>query len=132
MEPATFDARRHQLIAEDLVELIKRRYPKLAQDPNATVIGLTEKDMYIREKTWQFAFSYRVDGRFAVVSSARMNPANFGEPANAELLHSRVRKMIMKNIGLLYYQLAQSDNPKSVLYSNILGLEELDNVSEDF
>ena len=61
-----------------------------------------------------------------------MNPANFGEPANAELLHSRVRKMIMKNIGLLYYQLAQSDNPKSVLYSNILGLEELDNVSEDF
>ena len=132
VEPATFDAHRHQLIAEDLVELIKRRYPKLAQDPNATVIGLTEKDMYIREKTWQFAFSYRMGGHFAVVASARMNPVNFGEPANAELLHCRVRKMIMKNIGLLYYQLPQSNNPKSVLYSNILGLEELDNVSEDF
>jgi tetratricopeptide (TPR) repeat protein len=132
LEPATFDAHRHQLIAEDLVELIKRSYPKLAQDPNATLIGLTEKDMYIREKSWQFAFSYRVDGRFAVVSSARMNPVNLGEPANAELLRSRVRKMIMKNIGLLYYQMPLSNNPKSVLYNNILGLEELDNVSEDF
>ena len=132
LESATFDTRRHQFIAEDLVDLIKRRYPKLARDPKVTVIGLTEKDIYIRETNWQFAFSYRVDGRFAVVSNARMNPVNFGEPANAELLYSRVRKMIMKNIGLLYYQLPPSNNPKSVLYSNILGLEELDNVSEDF
>jgi len=38
----------------------------------------------------------------------------------------------LKNIGLLYYQMPSSNNPKSVLYSNILGLEELDNVSEDF
>ncbi len=131
-ESATFDARRNQFIAEELVDLIKRRYPKLARDPNAIVIGLTEKDIYIREETWQFAFSYRVDGRFAVVSSARMNPVNFGQPANAELLDSRVRKMILKNIGLLYFHMPLSNNPKSVLYSNILGLEELDNTSEDF
>ena len=111
---------------------MKHRYPKLAQDPNAIIIALTETDMYIREKMWQFAFSYHTDGRFAVVSNARMNPINLGQPANAELLYSRVRKMIMKDIGVLYYQMRPNNNPHSVLYSNIQGVEDLDNMSDEF
>jgi tetratricopeptide (TPR) repeat protein len=132
VEVTALDTRRRQVIAEEVVALIKRRYPKLAEDPNAVVIGLIEQDMYIREKTWQFAFSYRTEGRFAIVSSARMNPVNLGEPANDDLLDHRVRKMVTKNVGLLYYLLPQNNNPKSVLYRNISGLEDLDNIGEDF
>jgi tetratricopeptide (TPR) repeat protein len=132
LDPSTFDARRRQWIAEDVIELIKRRYPKLAQDPNAILIGLTEKDMYVREKTWQYAFSYLVDSRFAVVSSARMNPVNLGQPASSELLNTRVRKMVMKDIGILYYQMPPNNNPKSVLYNSIDGLEDLDGMGEEF
>jgi predicted Zn-dependent protease len=120
------------VIAEDVIELIKLRYPKLAQDPTAILIGLTEKDMYVREKTWQYAFSYRVDSRFAVVSSARMYPVNLGQPASVELLNSRVRKMLMKNIGILYYRMPTNNDPKSVLYNDIDGPEALDNVGEEF
>jgi tetratricopeptide (TPR) repeat protein len=129
---AARDNRRQQLVAEELVEVIKRAYPELVADPNAIVIGLTDEDMYIRKKTWQYAFSYWADGRFAVVSSARMNPVNFGAPANADLLDSRMRKMVLKNIGVLYYQLPTNHNPKSVLYGNIMGVEDLDNMGEDF
>jgi hypothetical protein len=34
--------------------------------------------------------------------------------------------MVMKNIGILYYQMPTNSNPKSVLYNNIQGVEELD------
>ena len=96
------------------------------------VIGLTESDMYIREKTWQYAFSYSVDSHFAVVSNARMNPAKLGQPANVELLNSRFRKMVMKNIGFLYYQMPTNTNPKSLLYNSIDGVEKLDGMTEEF
>ena len=40
--------------------------------------------------------------------------------------------MVSKDIGILYYGLPQSPNPRSVLYNEIAGLQELDNVGEDF
>lgn len=132
LDASTFDGHRHQLVAENVIELIKRTYPKLAEDPDAVVIGLTKSDMYIREKTWQYAFSYWVDSRFAVVSNARMNPPNLGQPASAELLNTRFRKMVMKNIGMLYYRMPPNGNPKSVLYNNIDGVEEFDRMDEEF
>lgn len=140
---AAKDQARKQLIAEELITLIKRQNPLLADDPQAFIIGVTEQDMYIRAKKWRFAFSYREGGRFAVVSAARM-----GLPSVAELptasrasdsaayqspqFGSRLRKMISKNIGVLYYQLPLSDNPRSVLYKGIMGIDELDLVGEDF
>ena len=44
----------------------------------------------------------------------------------------RLRKMVTKDIGILYYGLPQSSNPHSVLYNRILGIEELDAVGEQF
>lgn len=129
---AAIDNRRQQLVAEQIIELMKRTHPKLVADPNAILIGLTDEDMYIHKKNWQFAFSYRTQGRFAVVSSARMNPINFGAPADDDLLDSRMRKMVSKNIGMLYYQLPTNHDPRSVLYSNVRDVKDLDNMSEDF
>jgi hypothetical protein len=43
-----------------------------------------------------------------------------------------VHKMVMKDIGILYYQMPPNNNPKSVLYNSIDGLEELDVMDEDF
>ena len=94
------------------------------------MIGLTNVDMFIRKRTWQFTFSWREEGRFAVVSNARMNlrPSS----VTPEKLHSRLRKMVTKNIGIMYFDLQESDDPKSVLYGGIAGLEELDNMGEEF
>ena len=125
------DKRRQQLVAEEVIDLIKRTYPKLVEDPNAILIALTDEDMYIRKKNWQYAFSYRTQGRFAVVSSARMNPVNFGDPADNDLLERRMRKMVSKNIGLLYYQMPANHDPKSVLYNDVMGVEDLDRMGED-
>lgn len=131
-DQTTYDPDRQQLIAEELIEQIKRGCPEQAQDENAIVIGLTDGDMYLRQMEWQFGFNYRADERFAVVSCARMDPINFGKPANAKLLSSRARKMLTKNIGIMYFKKPASTNPKSVLYNNILGLEDLDRMGEEF
>jgi predicted Zn-dependent protease len=129
---STVDKRRQQVIAEEAINLIKLRYPNLASDPNAVVIGVTDEDLYIRGEDWQWAFGYRMQGRFAVVSSARMNPANLGGAANDVLTESRLRKMVLKNIGVLYYLLPLNHDPRSVLYDDVGAVEDLDNMGEDF
>ncbi|HSB09094.1 MAG TPA: hypothetical protein VLM38_06245 [Blastocatellia bacterium] len=131
-DEATYDPARHQFMAEALIAQMKQSYLKQAQDENAILIGITDGDMYLRKMDWQFGFSYRQEGRFAVVSCARMDPTNFGLPADDELLRSRLRKMVTKNIGIMYFNKAPSTNPKSVLYNNVLGLEELDYMGEEF
>jgi len=128
----TVDKKRQQVIAEEAVELMKFKYRDLVSDPNAVVIGLTDQDMYIRNKNWQWAFGYWTGRRFAVVSSARMNPANLGGPANDVLTETRLRKMVLKNIGVLFYTYPINYNPKSVLFDNINSVEDLDNMGEDF
>ena len=129
---ATVDKRRQQVIAEEAIELIKVKYPSLVVDPNAVVIGLTDEDMYMRKEDWQYAFSYRTGARFAVISSARMNPVNVGGSPNDVLTEVRMRKMVLKNIGVLYYLFPTNYDPKSVLYDGVEGLEDLDKMGEDF
>jgi hypothetical protein len=54
------------------------------------------------------------------------------EPGFEAAATERLRKMVTKDIGMLYYGMPLNGNPKSVLYGRILGIQELDQVSEDF
>ncbi|MBI4391632.1 MAG: hypothetical protein HY575_07070 [candidate division NC10 bacterium] len=132
LEAAAVDLLRQQLVAEELIALVKHHHPGLAEDPEAILIGLTAYDMYIREYTWEFAFAWRQDGRFAAISSARMDPENFGDPPDPDLLHTRLRKAVSKTIGLMHYRLPQGSDRNSVMYGPILGLDDLDSVGEEF
>jgi len=132
LEPMVVDERRRQLIAEELIEMLKRRYPEHARSPQSILIGITEGDMYIREVNWRFAFARRDGDRFAIVSSARMDPVSFGYLPDEELLQTRLRKMLSKNIGIMYYKLPQKSDRRSVMFGPILGIDDLDSMGEDF
>jgi hypothetical protein len=69
-------------------------------------------------------------GKYAVVSNARMNLG--GPMISEERVKSRLRKMVTKNIGILYYRLPQSNDLRSVLYKNVGGISELDYMGEEF
>lgn len=127
MPPEAYDAERDQYIAEALIRSIGERHD-IAVDPDAVVIALTNADIYIAGQDWTYAYGLRADGHLAIVSSARMN-AFF---ADDNLEKQRLRKMVTKNIGVLYYGLPVSDDPGSVLYRDILGPQDLDRASEDF
>jgi predicted Zn-dependent protease len=73
---------------------------------------------------WNFVFSYRWDdGGYAVVSTARMTNSD-------EVTLSRLRKMVTKSVGVMYYGLSVSDDPASVLYTP-LSVDDLDRMGEN-
>jgi predicted Zn-dependent protease len=130
-----YDRARPQLIADELIAAVRFRYPTLARDPRARVIAITAQDMNTkaRRETWRFAFSLRSnENSVAVVSYARMDPAYLGSTRDEELLRSRLHKMVIKNIGIMHYGLPVSRDPRSVLYGNVLGPDDLDYMSEFF
>jgi len=126
------DEARNQLIAEELVEAMKRAYPQYANDPDAILIGITDQDMYISESKWEYAFSDRIEEKFAVISTARMDPVFWKEKPSPEDLARRARKMLTKDLGLLYFHLQPSRNYSSALYDYINGIDDLDEMGEDY
>ena len=126
------NAQRNQLVAEKLITLLKEARPELVHDPAAFVIGLTHDDIYIEHRDWQYAFSWRQEGKYAVASSSRLNEGGPLKETSEEQASIRFRKIVTKNIGLLYYHLSQSDDPRSVLYGRVESVRDLDKMSEDF
>ncbi len=118
-------------VADRVIEVMKRENAKIASNPKAIVIGVTD-DMHVAQSERMYDFSYQLDARFAVVALDSVKPTTFCEPANQDLLESRLRKVIAKNIGILYYRLPRSENPGSVMYSSLDCVDELDGMGEEF
>ncbi len=131
-EEPMVDRSRNQVVGEQLVEQMKRHFPAYANNQRIMMIGFTRGDMYVQHKDWLFAFAHREDGRFAAISAARMDPENFGLPQDDSVLVSRLIKLTSKQIGLYFYELPERDEKTSVLFSPILGVDDLDAVAMDF
>jgi serine/threonine protein kinase len=127
----SFDPTRQQRIAEELTSQVVNVRQKYA---GTFVLGVTSDDLFIRQFKWNWAFGmYEAETGNAILSSARMNPANAGLPKNQSLLEARLRKMVMKYVGLLYLKKPENtDNPKSVLYGSLSGVSDLDSREERF
>lgn len=128
---SSFDPTRQQRIAEELTGQVVNVRQKYA---GAFVLGVTSDDLFIQQFKWNWAFGmYEAETGNAVLSSARMNPANAGLPENNLLLEARLRKMVMKYVGLLYLKKPENtDDPKSVLYGSLSGVPDLDAREERF
>jgi serine/threonine protein kinase/predicted Zn-dependent protease len=120
---APFDSARQQFIAEDLTDRVKM----IRIVPHALVMGITSNDLYIKQLGWAWAFGmYEPETGYSVISSARMDPHNFGAPKDEALLETRLRKMIVRYLGLLYFKKPPSNDPKSVLFGTLSGVADLD------
>jgi predicted Zn-dependent protease len=128
-----WNQQRLQWNAEGILHQLRANQAKLGGRPNAVVIGVTASDIYIPSIDWRYAFAYRQSGGFAVLSSARLCGATWEhQTPTDELRVSRLRKVLLKQVGLLYYHLPLSRDPRSVLYSEVLGVEELDRMEPRF
>ena len=127
-----FDPLREQVDAATLIGYIGSLFPEAYHDPDVVLIGLTAVDMYDRESHFRYLFGLMCppfDPK-AIISTFRMDPAAYGEPADDNLLFSRARKLFSKYVGELYYGLAPSSEPGSPLYDSIQSLSDLDNMRE--
>jgi predicted Zn-dependent protease len=126
------DEERGQLRSTVITQALQAHYPQPAGG-RLIVIAFLEDDMYIPGVNWRYAISYRHADRYAVLSAARLEPGCLGlVRASDERIVSRLRKMVTKNIGILYFQLPLSEDPRSVLYAHIGGPQEFDRMTEDF
>jgi len=53
------DQARQQLVADELIEAMRRAYPQQAASPGSILIGVTDEDIYISELDWKFALNFR-------------------------------------------------------------------------
>lgn len=128
-----FNASRKQFAAEDLVAAMELSYPKLAADPTAILIGITDQDMYIQELNWSYAFSFREEERYAVVSTARLSEDEDGNRSlTAADLQKRTLKVMIRDVGILYYRLQPSADYRSILYREVDEPTDLDGIGDDY
>ena len=114
------DISRGQLDSKKCLEYLRNNLRDIAADPSAILIAVTSQDIFIRTFSWVFAENYRLNGRFAVVSSARLRPPSFLAKRNPEWLTSRLQKLITKNIAILYFDLPMSSDYTSLLSGGVL------------
>jgi predicted Zn-dependent protease len=126
------DEARHQVVAEELIEAMRRAYPQQAATTDSILIGVTDEDIYIAELDWEFAFNFRQAHQTAVISTARLDPVHYGRPAAPEVLETRLRKLLNKNIGISFFGLNLSSDPGSVLYDEVWNMGTLDAMGEDY
>jgi YD repeat-containing protein len=132
LSPDLVNQRRDQLDAKLFVnEFLQQKYPKLTSNASALIIAVTSKDMYISSFDWSYAENWREEGRFAIVSSARLHPPKFLEKMNPVWFTSRLQKILTKNIAMLYFDLPLSSDYTSLLSGGILSGTEIDLMGED-
>gem|GEM_PF-4512451 len=133
---AAWDAAREQYVAEDVVKAIAFRFPKMRAGRPQIYIALTNRDIFIRKFSWQYAFAYRDEGLgVAVISIDRMwfdYRRGFSHPVSREVMRSRLYKMMTKQVGVLYFGLPLSNNPRNVMFDAVGGPQELDVMGDDF
>jgi predicted Zn-dependent protease len=125
------DSARGQIDGGRLAQHMGELFPDDYSDPDAVLIGLTPVDLYLNTTDWRFIFwAASNEIHKGVVSTFRMNPETFGMRPNDDLLYSRARKVVTRLIGTLYYGLSETKDPESLLYDNVLSVDDLDRMSE--
>jgi len=124
---------RKQFVAEDLLTAMKLAYPKLAADPSAVLIALTDQDIYISHFRWSYTLALRDEERFAVISTSHLSDRDEDDkPVTAEVPQERAAKLLLREVGVLHYRLQPSSDYRSVLYQYVGEASDLDDLSEDY
>jgi len=127
LDPKIIDPARNQLNADKCFDFLEEKYPEIARDPSSILIGVTSRDMYLPGFKWSYyAENARSEGRFAIISSARLHPPSLLGKWNPEWLTSRLHKLLTKNILMLYFDLPMSSDYTSMLSGGVLSGAEID------
>ena len=92
--PGAFDPRRNQHSSVTVLKHLMASAP----EGDSKVLGVTERDLFIPMLTFVFGQA-QLDGRFAVVSLARLRQEFYGLPSNAAVLEQRAIKEASHELG---------------------------------
>lgn len=93
-------------------------------------IVMTDRD--INSKSLNFRFQYSMHSPMAntsVLSMARLRYANDGSPATAEIVASRVGKMLLRIVGEMRLGWKRVNDPTDLMYAPIMSIDDVDRMS---
>lgn len=90
----SYDAKRKQYHSTSILKELLHRFPMDA----SKAIGIVPFDLFIPILTFVFGEA-QLDGKVAVVSTARLEQTFYGLPSNQPLLHRRLIKEINHELG---------------------------------
>lgn len=103
------------------------------QDKHNKPFLLVITDLDINAEGSHVRYNYATHfNHLSVVSTARIDPKNIGEPENEQLKKARLFKLINKAIGQQVYGYAASSDIRSVMYGPITSLQDLDKMGLAF
>jgi hypothetical protein len=106
--------------------LSRRAYPASG---DAVVIGITDYDIESTSLGIQHVFAFRDSQHHAVVSSAQIG-ANGFDRIRGHSRHERVRKLVAREIGFLYFKRSESTDLHSLVRSMMWRLHDIDALRE--
>jgi YD repeat-containing protein len=131
LDPKLIDATRNQLNTDKWIEFVAQKYPEISREPASILIGVTASDTYIPDFDSSYVENMRHEGRFGMVSSARLHPISLLGKWNPEWLTSRVQKLLTKNLVMLYFDLPLSSDDTSLLSGGVLSGFQIDRMGAD-
>ncbi len=123
-----------QFSAEEIETHVLRVIPTLPDKrSNTAYIVLTTKDINTKDRTLQFNFSIHDNlARLAIVSSARLTLGPKGAPASRSTVLARLKKLVKRGIGDVYYNYPRSTDVRDIMYSPVMSLDDLDRIGNTF
>lgn len=123
IDRSTWDPERRQYVSQLLLEQMKREHPDLAADPGVYLIGFTDADMYNVFTNWSFTFTWRAQNA-AIISSNGIGDAwwerlGVDSKVAEEHLRTRLRRILLKDVGIIYWHLLLNNDPTSVLQYDV-------------
>lgn len=121
--PPQYDPAKLKELASPAITEFKRSYG------GSLYVLLTARDINDPAAGLRFLFAqtYPAD-RVAVISAARMLAGPDGQRANQEIIGQRLRKMILRSVGFVLYDMPRSSNPRDLAFSPLMSLDMLDGV----
>ncbi|MEO6825276.1 MAG: hypothetical protein ABI167_11260 [Nitrosospira sp.] len=118
-----------QYAVEDILMLAKPVLERLPlRAANASYVILTNRDINSRSRTFRYLFASHDSAiRASVVSTARMTEPGDLQRASP-LLMDRFTKMIRRAMGEIQFGWKRSSNINDVMYSPIMGVDDLDRI----
>lgn len=125
-----YDIDKRQYVANEIARLATRELLNHGiRICEKTVIVLTNNDINDSAFRLRYVFSSHYDQAcLSVISTARINPVNYGQRKDEKLVYQRLMKLVNKSIGLHHYKYPVSSSRGSVMFGPILGPNDLDSV----
>lgn len=124
----------NQLATEDIIEKSQEVLKRLPESSNKTYyLLLTTRDINSQSGGTRFLFSgHSKELNTSVVSMARMFNYVDGKPVVDVIVAARLLKMMTRAVGEIHLGWKRSTNIVDVMYSPIMGLDDLDRIGTKY